>query len=128
METQIVVKVFFSIIYGTVLMKHHIYKMGPITSSSEWKKNNLTRCGAPNSLKMAPNCVASGVVQTNEYVGARVGAGYIDSELNGSESTTYWTRSVSNSSGSFIFTIIFVRVLFYHFSFSLNHKIILLRF
>lgn len=64
-------------------------------------------------------------MQTNEYVGALVGAGYIDSELNGSVSTTYWTRNVSNSSGLSILTIIVSEYFVFCYHFTFNHWIII---
>lgn len=49
----------------------------------------LTRCGAPNNLKIDPNCVANGAVHANEKLGARDGIGNIDMQLNGSVSAKY---------------------------------------
>lgn len=66
----------------------------------------LTRCGAPNNLKIDPNCVANGAVYANEYVGALDGIGNIDAHSYGSLSAKYWTR-IGTSSSESILRIIF---------------------
>lgn len=57
----------------------------------------LTRWGAFSSRKTEGNCVANGSVLMNEYDGARVGMGNMETLVKGSASARYWTRSVISS-------------------------------
>lgn len=85
----------------------------------------LTRCGAPNNLKIDPNCVANGAVYANEYVGALDGIGNIDAHSYGSLSAKYWTRIGTSSSGSILRIIFFCfcvehRIWFFYFGCNLS--------